>query len=79
IPTELEAECRALGVAAHEALGCRGMSRSDILIDADGVPWVIETNTIPGMTPVSLLPDAAKSVGIEWGPLCRMVVELALE
>lgn len=79
IAPEVEAECRALGIAAHEALGCRGISRSDILIDADGVPWVIETNTIPGMTPVSLVPDAAKHAGIGFGPLCRMIVEFALE
>lgn len=79
ISPEVEAECRALGIAAHRALGCRGISRSDILIDAEDVPWVIETNTIPGMTPMSLVPDAARFVGIEWGPLCRMLVELALE
>ena len=41
--------------------------------------WILETNTLPGMTATSLLPDAAKSVGIEFGPLCKLLVELALE
>ena len=41
--------------------------------------WILETNTLPGMTATSLLPDAAKEVGIEFGPLCKLMVELALE
>ena len=71
--------CRRYAMKAHEALGCRGVSRSDFIIDDQGTPWILETNTIPGMTSTSLLPDAARKVGIEFGPLCRLLVELALE
>ena len=64
---------------AHRALGCAGTSRSDFMVDADGVPYIIETNVIPGMTPQSLLPDAASRAGMGFPQLCRKLVELALE
>ena len=64
---------------AHKALGCRGVSRSDLIIDEEGEPWVLETNTIPGMTATSLLPDAARVDGLEFPQLCAKLVELALE
>ena len=56
-----------------------GVSRTDIMVDDEGECWVIETNTLPGMTSTSLLPDTAAKVGISFGALCRMLVELALE
>lgn len=68
-----------LAVAAHQALGCRGCSRSDFIVTADGTPVILETNTIPGMTSASLLPDSARHAGIEFPDLCRRFVELALE
>jgi len=49
------------------------------MVDDEGECWVIETNTLPGMTSTSLLPDTAAKVGISFGALCRMLVELALE
>lgn len=67
-----------LAVAAHRALGCRGCSRSDFIVSARG-PVYLETNTIPGMTATSLLPDAARHDGIEFPELCCRFVELALE
>jgi D-alanine-D-alanine ligase len=73
------AECARLALAAHQALGCRGMSRSDFIVTEDGRAWMLETNTIPGMTPTSLLPDAARAAGIEFPDLCARLVELALE
>ena len=79
IDDEVAKRCQKLSVAAHKVLGCRGVSRSDIIIDGNGDPWVLETNTIPGMTKTSLIPDAARAVGIGFGELCRMIVELALE
>lgn len=72
-------ECERLAVAAHVALGCRGMSRSDFIVTEDGDVLILETNTIPGMTPTSLLPDAARAAGIEFPDLCERLVELALE
>jgi len=66
-------------VAAHKALGCAGASRTDIIVREDGTPVVLETNTIPGMTEASLLPDAGRHAGIEFPEMCRKLVELALE
>ena len=68
-----------LAVRAHQALGCKGASRSDFILDDKGTFWILETNTIPGMTKTSLLPDAARAVGIEFPELCARLVKLTLE
>ena len=73
------ARAQELGVAAHKALGCQGASRSDFIVTADGEPIILETNTIPGMTESSLLPDSARHGGIEFPELCTRFVEYALE
>ncbi len=67
-----------IGLAAHRALGCRGMSRTDIIVGEDGTPWVIETNTIPGFTPTSLLPQAAAAAGIDYPALVDRLIRRAL-
>ncbi len=83
IPARLDeattATCEDFARAAHLALGCTGVSRTDMIVAADGTPYLLETNTIPGMTATSLLPDAAAKVGLDFAPLCRTLVELALE
>ena len=83
IPARLEpgvyARAQELAERAHRALGCRGCSRSDFIVTDDGVPVILETNTIPGMTAESLLPDSARHGGIEFPELCARFVELALE
>lgn len=66
-------------VRAHKVLRCRGVSRSDFIVTDEGIPYILETNTIPGMTETSLLPDSARHAGIEFPELCRTIVELALE
>lgn len=76
---EVYARAQELAVQAHIALGCRGCSRSDFKINEDGTPIILETNTIPGMTSASLLPDSARHEGIAFPDLCRRFVELALE
>lgn len=68
-----------LAVAAHKTLECRGVSRSDLIQDANGDFWVLETNTIPGMTATSLLPDAAHAAGMSFAELCVKLVSYALE
>jgi D-alanine-D-alanine ligase len=78
VSEEARAECQRLAVAAHKTLGCRGISRSDTIVDADDGVWLLETNTIPGMTSTSLVPDAARAAGIEFPELCRTLVEYAL-
>ena len=78
-PEELTARLSELAVLAHRAIGCRGMSRTDFIVDADGEPWILETNTIPGMTKTSLLPDAARVAGLSFAELCTLLVKWALE
>lgn len=83
IPARLEQpvldQLHAQACKAHEILGCRGISRTDFIVDASGISWALETNTLPGMTERSLVPDAANAVGIAFDELCTLLVELALE
>jgi D-alanine-D-alanine ligase len=67
------------GLAAHRALGCRGYSRVDFIIDEEGLPYILEVNTLPGMTATSLLPEIAKGVGISFPDLVEEILRLALE
>jgi D-alanine-D-alanine ligase len=75
----LAACVQALGLAAHQALGCRDVSRTDIIIAEDGLPWVLEVNTLPGMTSHSLLPRAAQAVGKDFTMLCQDLLRFAVE
>ncbi|MCW7471223.1 D-alanine--D-alanine ligase [Leptospira kanakyensis] len=61
----------------HEVLGCKGYSRTDFII-SDGIPYVLETNTLPGMTGTSLIPQQAKAVGIEMKEVFTWLLRLAL-
>src|SRR5712692_2795275 len=61
-------------VRAFIELGCAGMARVDIIVDAHGTPWVLEVNTVPGLTELSLLPDAARAAGITFDELCQRLV-----
>ena len=54
-------------------------ARADFIVTGDGEPWFLEINTLPGMTPTSLLPQEAAAVGIGYGELCRRIVEASLE
>jgi D-alanine-D-alanine ligase len=78
IPEDITRLCRSHAIAAHKALGCRGMSRTDFRWDdsrgAEGL-YLLETNTQPGMTPTSLSPEQAAHIGISYGALCRLLVE----
>ena len=79
VSEDARAECQRLAVEAHRLLGCTGMSRSDTIVTPDGDVFLLETNTIPGMTKTSLLPDAAAAAGIPFPELCERLVGLALE
>ena len=83
IPARLDEEItlklQELGKRAHLALGCHGVSRTDFIVDEAGQPWILETNTIPGMTPTSLLPDTASVAGYTFPELCTRLIELAME
>jgi D-alanine-D-alanine ligase len=82
-PAELdEATTRRVqeaALGAHRALGVEVYSRVDVLLDQDGDPYVLEVNTIPGMTESSLLPKAAAAAGYDFTQLCLRIVELSLQ
>jgi D-alanine-D-alanine ligase len=63
---------------AFVELGCAGMARVDIIVGPDGKPWVLEVNTVPGLTELSLLPDAARAAGIAFEDLCQRLVDHAV-
>lgn len=65
-------------VKAHKVLGCSGFSRTDFRVDENNNFYALETNTIPGMTQVSLVPDAARSVGISFDELCSLILNYAI-
>jgi D-alanine-D-alanine ligase len=75
---DLTAAAQQCALAAHHALGCRGYSRTDMKI-RDGEIYILETNTIPGMTATSLFPQAAQAAGIEFPDLLDQLIALALE
>jgi len=77
--TALVDEINKSALACFNSLGCRGAARVDFIIGDDGKPYVLEINTIPGMTSHSLLPKAAAKIGISMSRLCLKIVELALE
>jgi D-alanine-D-alanine ligase len=79
IPESIAEQCCRAAVAAHQALGCRGVSRSDFRYDdTKGSPGrivLLETNTQPGMTPTSLVPELAQHAGMSFGTLVRWIVD----
>ena len=78
-PSDLapEDECclQSMAKQAYDLLGCEGLGRVDFMQDADGAFWLIEVNTIPGMTATSLLPKAAKAKGIDFSDLVVSILE----
>ena len=83
VPAPISADeasrARSLGLRSHTALGCRSFSRADMIMDKSGNIFVLEVNTIPGMTERSLLPKAAGAVGVNFNKLCVKLVEDALK
>jgi D-alanine-D-alanine ligase len=78
ISEEQQNTVKELAVRTFKELGCRGPARVDFIIDHRGNPYILEVNTIPGMTATSLFPDAAKAAGIEFPELVDQIVKLAL-
>jgi D-alanine-D-alanine ligase len=77
VPEALLKQAQEIAVECHELLGCRAMSRTDIIVSNDEI-YVLEVNTIPGMTPTSLLPQAAEHAGISFPQLLDRIVHAAL-
>ena len=78
IDAALTEKARTYAVMAHEALGCKGYSRTDLMLKGRDL-FVLETNTIPGMTATSLFPQAAAAAGLPFGQLLDRLIELSLE
>lgn len=79
LPEDWIVHAQELACRAHVALGCSGATRSDFILSPEGIPYMLETNVVPGMTSASLVPDAAQRMGMGFPELCRTLIELALE
>ena len=78
IDPKIEAELARQTLKIHNALGLRGYSRSDFKLDPNGDIYFLEINTLPGMTPTSLMPQEAAAAGIDYETLCQRIIEIAL-
>lgn len=79
IGEELTEKIQELCIKACSVADCRGVVRVDVMLSEDNVPYVLEINSVPGMTQTSLVPDAASHVGISFGQLCEMILQMAVE
>lgn len=79
VPEDVSGEARRLGLLAHKALGCRSFSRVDMMMARSGGLFVLEVNTIPGMTERSLLPKAAQAMGLRFSSLCVKILRDAVK
>jgi D-alanine-D-alanine ligase len=75
LPLEKERELQALCLRAFNALGCTGWGRVDLMLDKAGAPYLLEVNTAPGMTDHSLVPMAARAIGMSYEDLCVRILE----
>ncbi len=75
LPASKEGVLKALALESFKVLGCAGWGRVDLMLDAKGEPWLLEANTSPGMTGHSLVPMAARAVGISYEDLCVKILE----
>ena len=82
VPAQLDEEttriAQTIGLRAHQAVGCRHFSRTDLMLSDDGRMFVLEINTIPGFTPTSLVPKAAACAGISYDDVCDRLVKAAM-
>ncbi|WP_087971557.1 D-alanine--D-alanine ligase family protein [Oceanobacillus rekensis] len=82
VPAVIDEETTGLiqsyAILAHQSLGCETYSRVDFILNEDGLPMILEVNTLPGMTPTSLFPDAANAVGIKYEDMIEKFVTLSM-
>lgn len=79
INEDLQNKIARISEETYKSLACRGFARIDFMVDRKGQPYILEINTIPGLTNMSLVPDAARAVGISYEDLIERLVKLALE
>lgn len=78
IPDGLAKRIQGMALAAHNALGCQGYSRADFIVPENGDPVLLEVNTLPGMTPTSLLPQEAEAIGLSFEQLIQRLIDLGM-
>ena len=79
IDDNITEQIKQYAVKAHQILGCETYSRADFLLTNDLTPYILEVNTLPGMTPTSLFPDAAKTINISYEEMIERLVQLTVE
>ncbi|MBR3752563.1 MAG: D-alanine--D-alanine ligase, partial [Ruminiclostridium sp.] len=79
IPEDWEKRLGQSALTVYRALGLSVYSRADFIVDEAGTPWFLEINTLPGMTPTSLVPQEAAAVGIGYQELCQTIIDLSLQ
>ncbi|MDR0465829.1 MAG: D-alanine--D-alanine ligase [Deltaproteobacteria bacterium] len=79
LPEEINLRVMELALKAHRLLGIEGYSRADFILPEDGVPYILEVNTLPGMTATSLIPQEAAAVGLGFGELLERLLELGIQ
>ncbi len=79
IPEQWEKRLGEAALSVFKTVGLSVYARADFIVSEDGTPYFLEINTLPGMTPTSLVPQEAAAVGIDYGTLCEMIIEKSLE
>jgi len=77
LPAKLTKKIQDLAIKSFKACKCAGVARVDMILSEKNVPYVLEVNTVPGMTETSLVPDAARAAGMEFPELCEKILTLA--
>lgn len=79
IPEDIAEFAQNMALTAYYSIGCEGFARVDFRLDEDGVPFIMEINTVPGFTATSLIPMAAKEVGYDFPQLCQHIINITVE
>jgi D-alanine-D-alanine ligase len=79
ISEALRKQVEAICLAAYKEAGCGGLARIDVMVDTNDNPYILEINTMPGMTATSLAPDAARAAGMSFNELVQLIIELSEE
>ena len=79
IPPVWEERVEEAALTVYRARGLSVYSRADFILDADGTPWFLEINTLPGMTPTSLVPQEAAAAGLSYEALCQTIIDESLK
>jgi D-alanine-D-alanine ligase len=79
LPVKVLKSARDIAAKTYKVLKCQGFSRMEMIVDKHGKAWILDVNTIPGLTNLSLFPDAAKHAGISFTQLCEKLIQLGFE